>query len=314
MPDTSFVQAVSVASPSGLGVTTFNVSISGTTAGNNLFCTFMLDCVAPSGAAVTMTDNQGNTWHPSGTQSVHGLNGFYTQNAIPGGNVTATIHVTGAGATITAIAAAIMEYANADPFNTASEFGQGNNIVDVPSGGGLSATVDGENVLWQALTNYDVFGVTGPIQVQDTGPAPAHLQLANNQGTSGATPPVWDHAGGTTNDGTMQWSDQGVIPTGALLTLWIGFAPFAVFPAVFGAGWQFRTQAANAVGIAVYDQVGPWIQNNTATVNKQIDTYDLITEMQTFAGNFTAPPATPTGIFGSFVAEGGAGTIIGGNK
>lgn len=310
MPTSEFVQATSNAS-GVIAQTTWDIALTGTIAGDNLYCAFEVTITAPVGVIVTVDDDQGNPWNETGGA----VNAWRTAATIPGGDVTVTITFTGAGAFITAIAAALLEYSNTVNVAVAAEFGQGNTSASIAAGSGTVATVNGLNVQWTPNTTYDPFGTTGPLQVQDTGPNPDHLQLliSGAAGESSPSAPAWNHTGGTTMDETLEWLDEGVIPTGAIDPLYVGYSPFVEFLSP-GAPWTLRTQASNVLGISVFDQINPWIQNVTATFTKSTDTYQLDVGLTTYVGEFPLPPVATGGFFGSFVVEGGAGSIIGGSK
>jgi hypothetical protein len=90
----------------------------------------------------------------------------------------------------------------------------------------LSAAVCGEQIIVPANVHYVgtfVYGPTNPLPFgwqtstafktgqQFVDPA-YHLQLVTVGGTSGSTVPAWNDSGGTTIDGRITWTDQGVLP------------------------------------------------------------------------------------------------------
>ena len=78
-------------------------------------------------------------------------------------------------------------------------------------------TVGAGSAVWQAGASYS-------LNQEITDPA-GHTQKVTTAGVSGTVQPTWNDAGGTTTDGTVVWTDQGIVAASTILRMgsfWIG--------------------------------------------------------------------------------------------
>lgn len=293
-----FIQANSTATPDGQSIENYFIPfLADVVAGDVLvlFCDF---AVGGGSSSISISDTQFNTWFQRGAVSPH-YGGAFTTVATVSGPCTVVVNQVGSGAFFSRIQAAVLEYSGLQSeqipgFVFGGGWGKGTNSQRVTSGGGSSASIDGENSVWQPNTSYvgvgDADAGLGFFEVTDTS-TPAHLQDVSVPGTSGSSAPAWNDSGGTTIDGTIEWGDTTLeAPPGALAFAMVGIAPFTEFPNP-GAGWTLRTSALDFGGIAVYDQQGDWNAAYSATCTKSSDTYDLDLIMLPLYAPATPPPA-----------------------
>ncbi len=135
-----------------------------------------------------------------------------------------------------------------DVFGGSSAYSQ---ILDCgPLIAGFPQTAISSLPSWQADTIY-----SDGDAILDPSDHIQFIQITGNGGVSGSEPgPTWDDSGGTTSDGTVTWTDTGLVPSGEIHTIVEvieGINPMPPYPATL----EFVDQPTDVVAGEAMDDI-----------------------------------------------------------